>query len=175
MPPREDRLCSSRADAAELKNGFGWVSTKIWKRKLPGKLTKVPLYTEPTQHSSVLLCISCKLATMADEDFDLDAMLDSALDEEFEAPATAAEAGGESDGELDLDAMLDEAMVSTALDGESAPQPAPKQKQGVTVASEKTSATRQGLVAYGIAMYDVGCKGFFLESQSCSACRAWCF
>lgn len=166
MPPREDRLCSSRADAAELKNGFGWVSTKIWKRKLPGKITKVPLYTEPIQHSSVLLCISCKLATMADEDFDLDAMLDSALDEEFEAPATAAEAGGESDGELDLDAMLDEAMVSTALDNESAPQAV------TAVASEKTSAARQGLVAYGIVMYDVVYKGFFLESQSCSACRA---
>lgn len=103
---------------------------------------------------------------MADEDFDLDAMLDSALDEEFEAPATAAEAGGESDGELDLDAMLDEAMVSTALDNESAPQAV------TAVASEKTSAARQGLVAYGIVMYDVVYKGFFLESQSCSACRA---
>lgn len=81
---------------------------------------------------------------MADGDFDLDAMLDSALDEEFDAPATAAEAGGESDGELDLDAMLDEAIISTALDAEVAPE----QKQGVNVASEKTSAARQGLVSY---------------------------
>ncbi|CAM9113995.1 unnamed protein product [Laminaria digitata] len=75
---------------------------------------------------------------MADGDFDLDAMLDSALDEEFDAPATGAEAGGESDGELDLDAMLDEAMVSAALDGEAARE----QKQGINAASERVSAAR---------------------------------
>lgn len=80
------------------------------------------------------------LITMADGEFDLDAMLDSALDEEFDAPATAPKAGGESDGELDLDAMLDE-----ALDGKAAA--APEQKQSV-VASEKTSgAGRQVLGA----------------------------
>ena len=50
---------------------------------------------------------------MAD-DLDLDAMLDSALDEEFATPKTAAETNGGDDVELDLDAMLDEAMVSSA-------------------------------------------------------------
>eukprot|EP00752_Nemacystus_decipiens_P017548 g15727.t1 len=52
---------------------------------------------------------------MADDDLDLDAMLDSALDEGFADP-TSAQAGGEEDGEIDLDAMLDEAMVSSVLD-----------------------------------------------------------
>ena len=100
----------------------------------PAHLARIPC-AAPLLSS---LYISGKLVTMADEDFDLDAMLDSALDEEFDAPATAAEADGESDGELDLDAMLDEAMVSTAVVGESASE----QKQGVNVASEKTSAAR---------------------------------
>lgn len=47
--------------------------------------------------------------TMADDDIDLDAMLDSALDEGFADPPEAG--GAEGDGEIDLDAMLDEAMV----------------------------------------------------------------
>lgn len=53
--------------------------------------------------------------TMADDDFDLDAMLDSALDEGFAEPA-ADKAGSGDDGEIDLDAMLDEAMVASVLD-----------------------------------------------------------
>lgn len=86
---------------------------------------------------------------MADGDLDLDAMLDSALDEEFDAPTTAPDAGAGSDGELDLDAMLDE-----ALDGEAAA--APEQKQSA-VASEKTpGAARQVLVAFGLCC-DVDC------------------
>lgn len=54
---------------------------------------------------------------MADDDIDLDAMLDSALDEEFAATSpTGADAGGEGGGgsDLDLDAMLDEAIVSAS-------------------------------------------------------------
>ncbi|CAM9586458.1 unnamed protein product [Scytosiphon promiscuus] len=53
---------------------------------------------------------------MADDDFDLDAMLDSALDEGFAEPA-ADKAGQGDGGEIDLDAMLDEAMVASVLDG----------------------------------------------------------
>eukprot|EP00903_Cladosiphon_okamuranus_P019603 g18028.t2 len=52
---------------------------------------------------------------MADDDLDLDAMLDSALDEGFADP-TAAQTRGEDDGDIDLDAMLDEAMVASVLD-----------------------------------------------------------
>lgn len=52
---------------------------------------------------------------MANDDFDLDAMLDSALDEGFADPA-AARAGDEDDGDIDLDAMLDEAMVASVLE-----------------------------------------------------------
>lgn len=48
---------------------------------------------------------------MADDDIDLDAMLDSALDEGFADPPEAG--GAEGDGEIDLDAMLDEAMVAS--------------------------------------------------------------
>lgn len=55
---------------------------------------------------------------MADDEIDLDAMLDSALDEEFAAPDAAAEAATTEDSDIDLDAMLDEAMVSAAVDGE---------------------------------------------------------
>lgn len=54
--------------------------------------------------------------TMADDDLDLDAMLDSALDEGFADPGAAQQAGGEDEGEIDLDAMLDEAMVASVLD-----------------------------------------------------------
>lgn len=54
---------------------------------------------------------------MADDDLDLDAMLDSALDEGFADPGAAQQAGGgEEGGEIDLDAMLDEAMVASVLD-----------------------------------------------------------
>lgn len=49
---------------------------------------------------------------MADDDIDLDAMLDSALDEGFADPPEAG--GAEGDGDIDLDAMLDEAMVASA-------------------------------------------------------------
>lgn len=52
---------------------------------------------------------------MADDDIDLDAMLDSALDEGFADPA-AAQTGDEDCGDIDLDAMLDEAMVASVLD-----------------------------------------------------------
>lgn len=52
---------------------------------------------------------------MADDDFDLDAMLDSALDEGFAEPAGDKPGGGD-DGDIDLDAMLDEAMVASVLD-----------------------------------------------------------
>lgn len=52
---------------------------------------------------------------MADDDIDLDAMLDSALDEGFADPA-AAQTGGEDGGDIDLDAMLDEAMVTSVLE-----------------------------------------------------------
>lgn len=48
---------------------------------------------------------------MSDDEFDLDAMLDATLDEEF-APSAVAEEGVEDD---DLDAMLDEALVSGAV------------------------------------------------------------
>lgn len=53
---------------------------------------------------------------MADDDIDLDAMLESALDEGFAVPA-AAETGDEDVGDIDLDAMLDEAMVASVLEG----------------------------------------------------------
>lgn len=65
--------------------------------------------------------------TMADDDLDLDAMLDSALDEGFADPA-AAQAGGEDDGDLDLDAMLDEAMVASVLDEGSSAAAAEKSR-----------------------------------------------
>ncbi|CAM9646000.1 unnamed protein product [Ectocarpus sp. 13 AM-2016] len=55
---------------------------------------------------------------MADDDIDLDAMLDSALDEGFADPPEAG--GAEGDGEIDLDAMLDEAMVASAPGGAAA-------------------------------------------------------
>lgn len=74
---------------------------------------------------------------MADDDFDLDGMLDAALEEGFAAPSRAVEAPGE-ESDLDLDAMLDEAMESTALDREREGK-----QQGVAVV-EKTSVTSRG-------------------------------
>lgn len=77
---------------------------------------------------------------MADDDLDLDAMLDSALDEGFANP-NAAQAGGEDDGEIDLDAMLDEAMVASVLD-----------EGDGSAAAEKSR-----YVVARIAVYRIGC------------------
>lgn len=49
---------------------------------------------------------------MADDDIDLDAMLDSALDEGLAATTTDEPA----EVELDLDSMLDDALGSVAVD-----------------------------------------------------------
>lgn len=76
---------------------------------------------------------------MAD-DLDLDAMLDSALDEEFAPPNMTAKTDGGKDGELDLDAMLDEAIESSLeTTGEVQPHQGP-----VCSAAEKPSGISKG-------------------------------
>lgn len=86
---------------------------------------------------------------MADDDLDLDAMLDSALDEGFADPA-AAQAGGEEDGEIDLDAMLDEAMVASVLDeGDGAG------------AAEKSRYMVARIAAYRVGCLPSGCSREF--------------
>lgn len=76
---------------------------------------------------------------MAD-DLDLDAMLDSALDEEFAAPNVTAETDGGDDGELDLDAMLDEA-IETSLETTGEVQP---HQGAVCSPADKPSAVSKG-------------------------------
>lgn len=75
---------------------------------------------------------------MAD-DLDLDAMLDSALDEEFAAPSVTEKINGGEDCELDLDAMLDEA-IETSLETTGEVQP----HQGVacSAADEPSGASK---------------------------------
>lgn len=82
-------------------------------------------------------------STMADDDFDLDAMLDSALDEGFADPA-AAQAGGEDDGDIDLDAMLDEAMVASVLE----------EGDGAAAAEKPRYAVISAFVASGVYARD---------------------
>lgn len=172
MPPREDRLLLEPGRCGGIKKRFLLGFHKDMEAEIVRNFDLVsPAYRARIPAALLLsvLCISCKLVTMADGDFDLDAMLDSALDEEFDAPATGAEAGGESDGELDLDAMLDEAMVSAALDGEAARE----QKQGINAASERVSAARQGFVARTSDVYrSRGLLSRFakLSSACCASC-----
>lgn len=101
---------------------------------------------------------------MADDDFDLDAILDSTLDEEFATPTTTAGVA-DDDCDLDLDAMLDEAIVSVApdpADGEVAQQ----KRQGTdTVKSSGGSGSRYGQKGCPCVLRVSGSSGSNLPSS----------